>query len=84
MATVYVQASGLLGHEHGREAGIQGAGFRGSVGYSLPLLAGGGSTNWREHWLLLLLSHAEVSFETYLSPAGPVAHGFGFGLGLGF
>lgn len=84
MAHIYVQASGLLGHEHGSAAGIQGAGGRASVGYSLLPLAFRGPLYPSEDWLLLLVSHIEASFEVYYPSGGPLARGFGIALGFGF
>jgi len=81
MAHVYVQASGLFAHEHGRDTGIQGAGVRGSAGVSvLPLLA----SSPLEDAAVLVLSHIEVSFEAYRPSGGSFATGLGAAFGLGF
>jgi hypothetical protein len=84
LAHIYIQASGLLGHEHGREAGIQGAGVRGSAGFSLLPLAAIGASSSDGLALLLLLSHIEASFEAYRPSGGSLASGFGVAFGFGF
>jgi len=84
LAHIYVQVSGLLAHQHGREAGIQGAGVRGSAGYSLLPLAVIGGNSSDAHMLLLLLTHIEASFEVYRPSGGSFASGVGIAFGFGF